>query len=85
MSQFERTHLEIVAEGIRLFNAQKYWDEHPDELAPAIKDMLNLVRFRIIQKNAGGVHRQSHLRRSSCRPPTNTHAVCNGESEPIGN
>ncbi|MBC7540253.1 MAG: DUF309 domain-containing protein [Bacteriovorax sp.] len=30
MSQFDQTHLEIIKEGIRLFNAQKYWECHED-------------------------------------------------------
>ena len=30
MSQFSEIHLQIIAEGIRLFNAQKYWECHED-------------------------------------------------------
>jgi predicted metal-dependent hydrolase len=30
MSQFDQTHLKTIAEGIRLFNAQKYWECHED-------------------------------------------------------
>lgn len=30
MSQFDQTHLQIMTEGIRLFNAQKYWECHED-------------------------------------------------------
>lgn len=30
MSQFDQTHLQIITEGIRLFNAQKYWECHED-------------------------------------------------------
>ena len=30
MSQFNETHLEIIAEGVRLFNARKYWECHED-------------------------------------------------------
>jgi predicted metal-dependent hydrolase len=30
MGQFDQGHLEIITEGIRLFNAQKYWECHED-------------------------------------------------------
>ena len=30
MSQFSEAHLQIIAEGVRLFNAQKYWECHED-------------------------------------------------------
>lgn len=30
MGQFDRAHLQIMEEGIRLFNAQKYWECHED-------------------------------------------------------
>lgn len=30
MGQFDRSHLELMSEGIRLFNAQKYWECHED-------------------------------------------------------
>lgn len=30
MSQFDQIHLQTIAEGIRLFNAQKYWECHED-------------------------------------------------------
>ena len=30
MSQFNQEHLNIISEGVRLFNAQKYWECHED-------------------------------------------------------
>jgi predicted metal-dependent hydrolase len=30
MEQFNKTHLQIIEEGIRLFNAQRYWECHED-------------------------------------------------------
>jgi predicted metal-dependent hydrolase len=30
MGQFDQSHLEIITEGVRLFNAQKYWECHED-------------------------------------------------------
>ncbi|MDO9182992.1 MAG: DUF309 domain-containing protein [Bacteriovorax sp.] len=64
MSQFDQTHLEIISEGIRLFNAQKYWECHEDledhwreEPGP-----IRNVYWAVIQVAAAMIHyRDSNL------------------------
>lgn len=58
MSQFNQTHLQTIAEGIRLFNAQKYWECHEDledhwreEPGP-----IRNVYWAVIQVAAGMIH-----------------------------
>jgi hypothetical protein len=58
MSQFNQTHLQLITEGIRLFNAQKYWECHEDledhwreEPAP-----VRNVYWAVIQVAAAMIH-----------------------------
>lgn len=64
MGQFDRTHLEIIAEGIRLFNAQKYWECH-EELEDHWMEEPGPVRnvyWAVIQVAASMIHyRESNL------------------------
>lgn len=62
--QFNRTHLFHLAEGIRLFNAQKYWECHEElelhwlEEAGAVRN----IYWAIIQVAAALIHyRNNHL------------------------
>jgi hypothetical protein len=58
MVQFELTHLELMAEGIRLFNAQRYWECHEylehhwlEEAGP-----VRNVYWAVIQVAASMIH-----------------------------
>ncbi len=58
MSQFDQTHLQTIAEGIRLFNAQKYWECH-EELEDHWREEPNQVRnvyWAVIQVAAAMIH-----------------------------
>lgn len=58
MSQFDQTHLQTIAEGIRLFNAQKYWECHED-LEDHWREEPNQVRnvyWAVIQVAAAMIH-----------------------------
>lgn len=58
MEQFEQRHLEAIKEGVRLFNAQKYWECHEDlehywlEEAGPIRN----VYWAVIQVAAAMIH-----------------------------
>lgn len=58
MSQFDQTHLQTIAEGIRLFNAQKYWECH-EELEDHWREEPNHIRnvyWAVIQVAAAMIH-----------------------------
>lgn len=58
MSQFDQNHLQTIAEGIRLFNAQKYWECH-EELEDHWREEPGLVRnvyWAVIQVAAAMIH-----------------------------
>ncbi len=58
MSQFDQIHLQTIAEGIRLFNAQKYWECH-EELEDHWREEPGLVRnvyWAVIQVAAAMIH-----------------------------
>ena len=58
MGQFDHIHLQIIAEGLRLFNAQKYWECHEElehhwlEEAGPIRN----VYWAVIQVAASMIH-----------------------------
>jgi predicted metal-dependent hydrolase len=58
MSQFDRTHLETIAEGIRLFNAQKYWECHEELEHHWLEEPgpLRNVYWAVIQVAAAMIH-----------------------------
>lgn len=58
MSQFNKVHLEIITEGIRLFNAQKYWECHEDleDHWREEPDPVRNVYWAIIQVAAAMIH-----------------------------
>lgn len=58
MKQFDHIHLELISEGIRLFNAQKYWECH-EELEHhwlEERDSLRNIYWAIIQIAAAMIH-----------------------------
>lgn len=58
MGRFDRTHLQIIAEGIRLFNAQKYWECH-EELEDHWMEEPGPIRniyWAVIQVAASMIH-----------------------------
>lgn len=58
MSKFDQSHLQTIAEGIRLFNAQKYWECH-EELEDHWREEPNQVRnvyWAVIQVAAAMIH-----------------------------
>ncbi len=58
MGQFDQIHLQIIAEGIRLFNAQKYWECH-EELEHHWLEEAGPIRniyWAVIQVAASMIH-----------------------------
>jgi hypothetical protein len=64
MSQFNEIHLRTLSEGIRLFNAQKYWECH-EELEDHWREEPGPIRnvyWAVIQVAAAMIHyRESNL------------------------
>lgn len=64
MGQFGQTHLQTIAEGIRLFNAQKYWECH-EELEHHWMEEPGPIRnvyWAVIQVAASMIHyRENNL------------------------
>lgn len=58
MGQFDRTHLQIIAEGIRLFNAQKYWECHEELEEHWLEEPgpIRNVYWAVIQVAASMIH-----------------------------
>lgn len=58
MGQFDQTHLQIIAEGIRLFNAQKYWECHEELEHHWLEDPgpIRNVYWAVIQVAASMIH-----------------------------
>lgn len=58
MGQFDRTHLQIIAEGIRLFNAQKYWECHEELEDHWLEEPgpIRNVYWAVIQVAASMIH-----------------------------
>lgn len=58
MNQFEQSHFELIAEGIRLFNAQKYWECHEELEHHWLEEAgpLRNVYWAIIQIAAAMIH-----------------------------
>ena len=58
MSQFDSTHLEIISEGIALFNAQKYWECHEELEHHWLEEPgpLRNVYWAVIQVAADMIH-----------------------------
>lgn len=58
MGQFDQTHLQIMAEGVRLFNAQKYWECHEELEHHWLEEPgpLRNVYWAIIQVAAAMIH-----------------------------
>lgn len=58
MSQFDNGHLEIIAEGIRLFNAQKYWECHEELEHHWLEEPgpMRNVYWAVIQVAAAMIH-----------------------------
>ena len=64
MSQFDQSHLEVIEEGILLFNAQKYWECHEDLEHHWLEEPgpLRNVYWAVIQVAAAMIHyRESNL------------------------
>ena len=64
MGQFDHTHLKIITEGIRLFNAQKYWECHEDLEHHWLEEPgpIRNVYWAVIQVAAAMIHyRDSNL------------------------
>ena len=64
MGQFDETHLEIISEGVRLFNAQKYWECHEDLEDHWMEEPgpIRNVYWAVIQVAAAMIHyRDSNL------------------------
>lgn len=58
MGQFDQTHLQTIAEGIRLFNAQKYWECHEELEHHWLEDPgpIRNVYWAVIQVAASMIH-----------------------------
>ncbi len=58
MKQFDQTHFKIITEGIRLFNAQKYWECHEELEHHWLEDRgpIRNVYWAIIQVAAALIH-----------------------------
>ena len=64
MSQFDLSHLEVIEEGILLFNEQKYWECHEDLEHHWLEEPgpLRNVYWAVIQVAAAMIHfRESNL------------------------
>lgn len=58
MGSFDQTHLDIIAEGIRLFNAQKYWECHEELEHHWLEEPgpIRNVYWAVIQVAASMIH-----------------------------
>ncbi|RPJ78002.1 MAG: DUF309 domain-containing protein [Alphaproteobacteria bacterium] len=58
MGQFDQIHLQIIAEGIRLFNAQKYWECHEELEQHWLEEAgpIRNVYWAVIQVAASMIH-----------------------------
>lgn len=58
MSQFDKSHLEVIEQGILLFNAQKYWECHEDLEHHWLEEPgpLRNVYWAVIQVAASMIH-----------------------------
>ena len=58
MSQFDQSHLEVIEQGILLFNAQKYWECHEDLEHHWLEEPgpLRNVYWAVIQVAASMIH-----------------------------
>jgi len=56
--EFDRNHLEIISEGVRLFNAQKYWECHEDLEHHWLEEPgpIRNVYWAVIQVAAAMIH-----------------------------
>ncbi len=64
MGQFDETHLKIIAEGVRLFNAQKYWECHEELEHHWLEEPgpIRNVYWAVIQVAAAMIHyREANL------------------------
>ena len=64
MSQFDQSHLEVIENGILLFNEQKYWECHEDLEHHWLEEPgpLRNVYWAVIQVAAAMIHyRESNL------------------------
>jgi predicted metal-dependent hydrolase len=64
MTQFDQSHLEIIIEGLRLFNAQKYWECHEELEHHWLEERgpLRNIYWAVIQVAAAMIHyRDSNL------------------------
>lgn len=64
MGQFGQTHLQTIAEGIRLFNAQKYWECHEELEYHWMEEPgpIRNVYWAVIQVAASMIHyRENNL------------------------
>ncbi|MEA9355076.1 DUF309 domain-containing protein [Bacteriovorax sp. PP10] len=64
MSQFDQSHLEVIEQGILLFNVQKYWECHEDLEHHWLEEPgpLRNVYWAVIQVAAAMIHfRESNL------------------------
>jgi predicted metal-dependent hydrolase len=58
MTQFDQSHLEIISEGIHLFNAQKYWECHEVLEHHWLEDRgpIRNIYWAVIQVAASMIH-----------------------------
>lgn len=58
MGHFDQTHLQVIAEGIRLFNAQKYWECHEELEHHWLEEPgpIRNVYWAVIQVAASMIH-----------------------------
>jgi hypothetical protein len=58
MTQFDHNHLDIISEGIRLFNAQKYWECHEELEHHWLEEQgpIRNVYWAVIQVAAAMIH-----------------------------
>lgn len=58
MGHFDQIHLQIIAEGIRLFNAQKYWECHEELEHHWLEEAgpMRNIYWAIIQVAASMIH-----------------------------
>lgn len=58
MTQFDQSHYKIMVEGIRLFNAQKYWECHEvlEQLWLSDRTPIRNIYWAVIQVAAAMIH-----------------------------
>ncbi|MFA6236914.1 MAG: DUF309 domain-containing protein [Bacteriovorax sp.] len=58
MGRFDRTHQQIIAKGIRLFNAQKYWECHEELEHHWLEESgpIRNIYWAVIQVAAAMIH-----------------------------